>query len=57
MGILAATLQPASNELKKKPRLAVDKLGHRFPLSTPLGGDTRVAFGIMCAYCWHCGPE
>lgn len=29
----------------------------RFPLNSPLDGDSRLVFGFMWAYCWHCGVE
>jgi hypothetical protein len=39
---------------KARPYIEVQ---HRFPLGSPLDGDTRIAFGLMLAYCWHCGVE
>lgn len=33
------------------------EIQHRFPLGSPLNGDSRIAFGLMWAYCWHCAPS
>ena len=30
---------------------------HRFPVAPGLGGDDRVAFGFLQAFCAHCGVE
>jgi hypothetical protein len=39
---------------KASPHIEIQR---RFPLGAPLDGDTRLAFGLMWAYCWHCGVE
>lgn len=33
------------------------ELQRRFPLDSPLTGDTRVVFGVMWALCAHCGVD
>jgi hypothetical protein len=41
-----------ANNAPARPFLEVQR---RFPLGSPLHGDTRVVFGIMGAFCNHCG--